>query len=148
MTDQRTSYVYCDRLPTLASMCTRCRAAPGYQEQHIPVAAALSLDQESRSDQSGVAGETGTGSSPSHAHGGRVARVCGGPTRQMRLYLHAHDQHIPGNKDPTATPTSAVVFALFTPVTLVHFAVDDRLCHLSMMVTCTNLIVADHSHSA
>jgi transposase len=45
--------------------------------------------------------------------------------RQVRLYLRDHDQHIPGNKGPTATPTAAVVFALFTPVTLVHFAVDN-----------------------
>jgi transposase len=44
--------------------------------------------------------------------------------RQVRLYLRAHDRHIPGNKGLTATPTAAVVFALFTPVTLVHFAVD------------------------
>jgi len=45
--------------------------------------------------------------------------------RQVRLYLRDHDRHIPGNKGPTATPTAAVVFALFTPVTLVHFAVDN-----------------------
>jgi len=45
--------------------------------------------------------------------------------RQVRLYLRHHDRHIPGNKDPTAMPTAAVVFALFTPVTLVHFAVDN-----------------------
>ena len=45
--------------------------------------------------------------------------------RQVRLYLRAHEQHIPGNKGPTATPTAAVVFALFRPVTLVHFAVDN-----------------------
>jgi transposase len=44
--------------------------------------------------------------------------------RQVRLYLRDHDQQIPGNKGPTATPTAAVVFALFTPVMLVHFAVD------------------------
>jgi len=44
--------------------------------------------------------------------------------RQVRLYLRDHDRQIPGNKGPTATPTAAVVFALFTPVTLVHFAVD------------------------
>jgi transposase len=44
--------------------------------------------------------------------------------RQVRLYLREHDQHIPGNKGLTATPTAAVVFALFTPVMLVHFAVD------------------------
>lgn len=44
--------------------------------------------------------------------------------RQGRLYLRDHDRHLPGNKGPTAMPTAAVVFALFTPVTLVHFAVD------------------------
>ena len=45
--------------------------------------------------------------------------------RQVRLYLRDHDRHIPGNKGLTTTPTAAVVFALFTPVTLVHFAVDN-----------------------
>ncbi len=30
--------------------------------------------------------------------------------RQVRLYLRHHDRHIPGNKDPTAMPTAAVVF--------------------------------------
>jgi hypothetical protein len=44
--------------------------------------------------------------------------------RQVRLYLHDHDQKVPGNKGPTATPTAAVVFALFTPVMLVQFAMD------------------------
>jgi transposase len=44
--------------------------------------------------------------------------------RQVRLYLREHERQIPGNKGPTATPTAAVVFALFTPVTLVHFSVD------------------------
>jgi heme/copper-type cytochrome/quinol oxidase subunit 2 len=43
---------------------------------------------------------------------------------QVRLYLHDHDRHVPGNKGPTATPTAAVVFALFTPVMLVQFAMD------------------------
>ena len=44
--------------------------------------------------------------------------------RQVRLYLRDHDQQIPGNKGPTATPTAAVVFALFATVTLVQFAVE------------------------
>ena len=46
--------------------------------------------------------------------------------RQVRLYLRDHDQQIPGNKGPTATPTAAVVFTLFTPVMLVQFAVDEQ----------------------
>jgi hypothetical protein len=45
--------------------------------------------------------------------------------RQVRLSRREHDRPGPGNKGPTATPTAAVVFALFTPVTLVHFAVDN-----------------------
>jgi transposase len=45
--------------------------------------------------------------------------------RQVRLYLRDHERHIPGNKGPTATPTAAVVLALFRPVMLVHFAVDN-----------------------
>jgi transposase len=46
--------------------------------------------------------------------------------RQVRLYLRAHAQHIPGHKGPTATPTAAVVFALFAPVMLVQFVADNR----------------------
>src|SRR5262249_12895504 len=45
--------------------------------------------------------------------------------RQVRLYLRDHEWHIPGNKGPTATPTAARAFALFRPVPLVHFAVDN-----------------------
>jgi transposase len=45
--------------------------------------------------------------------------------RQVRLYLHDHAQQVPGNKGPTATPTAAVVFALFTPVMLIQLAVDN-----------------------
>jgi transposase len=45
--------------------------------------------------------------------------------RQVRLYLHDHAQQIPGNKGPTATPTAAVVFALFAPVMLVQFVMDN-----------------------
>jgi transposase len=47
--------------------------------------------------------------------------------RQVRLYLRDHAQHVPGNKGPTATPTAAVVFALFAPVTLVQFAVGNTI---------------------
>jgi transposase len=45
--------------------------------------------------------------------------------RQVRLYLREHERHIPGNKGLTATPTAAVVFALFTPVMLVYATVDN-----------------------
>src|SRR5207245_4194014 len=36
--------------------------------------------------------------------------------RQVRLYLRTHDQQVPGNKGTTATPTAAVVLALFAQV--------------------------------
>jgi hypothetical protein len=45
--------------------------------------------------------------------------------RQVRLYLRDHDRHVPGNKGPTATPTAAVVVALFTPVMRVQCAIDN-----------------------
>jgi transposase len=45
--------------------------------------------------------------------------------RQVRLSLREQNQHIPGNKGLTALPTAAVVFDLFTPVTLVHYTVDN-----------------------
>jgi len=45
--------------------------------------------------------------------------------RQVRLYLHEHERHIPGNKGLTATPTAAVVLALCTPVMLVYSTVDN-----------------------
>ena len=43
--------------------------------------------------------------------------------RQVRRHLRDHDQQVPGNTGPTATPTAAVVFALFAPVTLGQCAV-------------------------
>jgi transposase len=46
--------------------------------------------------------------------------------RQVRLYLHTHEQQLPGNKGPTATPTAAVVLALFAHVALIRLGVDDQ----------------------
>ena len=46
--------------------------------------------------------------------------------RQVRLYLHTHDQQIPGNKGTTATPTAAVVFALFAQVACVPCWLGDH----------------------
>jgi hypothetical protein len=46
--------------------------------------------------------------------------------RQVRLYLRAHGQQIPGNKGMTATPTAAVVLALFAHVALLQLGVDDH----------------------
>ena len=46
--------------------------------------------------------------------------------RQVRLYLRAHGQQIPGNKGMTATPTAAVVLALFAQVALIQLGVDDQ----------------------
>ena len=46
--------------------------------------------------------------------------------RQVRLYLRTHDQQLPGNKGLTATPTAAVVLALFAPVALIQLRLDDQ----------------------
>ena len=46
--------------------------------------------------------------------------------RQVRLYLLTHAQQVPGNKGPTATPTAAVVLALFAQVALVQLLIGDQ----------------------
>jgi transposase len=46
--------------------------------------------------------------------------------RQVRLYLLPHNQQVPGNKGTTATPTAAVVLALFAQVALVQLRLDDH----------------------
>jgi transposase len=46
--------------------------------------------------------------------------------RQVRLYLRTHDQQLPGNKGTTATPTAAVVLALFAQVALVQLWLSDH----------------------
>src|SRR5438093_5018039 len=47
--------------------------------------------------------------------------------RQVRLYLHTHDQQVPGNKGATATPTAVVVvLSLFAQVALVQFWIDNQ----------------------
>jgi transposase len=46
--------------------------------------------------------------------------------RQVRLYLQTHDQQLPGNKGLTATPTAAVMLALFTHVALIQLEVADQ----------------------
>ena len=46
--------------------------------------------------------------------------------RQVRLYLRTHDQQLPGNKGTTATPTAAVVLALFAQVALVQLRIDEH----------------------
>jgi hypothetical protein len=45
--------------------------------------------------------------------------------RQVRLYLRTHDQQIPGDKGATATPTAAVVLALFAQVALIRLGIGD-----------------------
>src|SRR5205814_1970685 len=46
--------------------------------------------------------------------------------RQVRLYLRTHAQQLPGNKGMTATPTAAVVLALFAQVALVQLWIDEQ----------------------
>ncbi len=46
--------------------------------------------------------------------------------RQVRLSLQTHDQQVPGNKGATATPTAAVVLALFAQIALVPLWLDEQ----------------------
>jgi len=46
--------------------------------------------------------------------------------RQVRLSLGSQDQQVPGNKGATATPTAAVVLALFAQVALVQFRIGEH----------------------
>jgi hypothetical protein len=49
--------------------------------------------------------------------------------RQVRLYLLTHDEQLPGNKGLTATPTAAVVLALFAQVALVQLWIEEQEVH-------------------
>src|SRR5262249_60378974 len=69
--------------------------------------------------------------------------VYSGIQRQVRLYLHTHDQQIPGNKGLTATPTAAVVLALFTQVALVRFWIDEQEITQLSGVQSYHLLVCD-----
>jgi transposase len=46
--------------------------------------------------------------------------------RQVRLSLLTHDEQLPGNKGLTASPTAAVVLALFAHVALVQLWIDEQ----------------------
>jgi transposase len=63
--------------------------------------------------------------------------------RQVRLYLRLHDQQLPGNKGLTATPTAAVVLALFTPVALVQLRIDEQEVMQLSGVQSYHLLVCD-----
>jgi transposase len=63
--------------------------------------------------------------------------------RQVRLYLRTHDQQLPGNKGMTATPTAAVVLALFAQVALVQFLIDEQAVAQLSGVQPHHLLVCD-----
>jgi transposase len=63
--------------------------------------------------------------------------------RQVRLYLCAHDQQIPGNKGATATPTATVVLSLFRQVTLVQCWIDTQEVVQMVGVQPHHLLVCD-----
>jgi transposase len=63
--------------------------------------------------------------------------------RQVRLYLRTHDQQLPGNKGLTATPTAAVVLALFAQVALIQLGVADQQVKQMYGVQPSHLLVCD-----
>jgi transposase len=63
--------------------------------------------------------------------------------RQVRLYLQTHDQQLPGNKGMTATPTAAVMLALFAHVTLIQLEVAGQQIVQSYGVQPHHLLICD-----
>jgi heme/copper-type cytochrome/quinol oxidase subunit 2 len=63
--------------------------------------------------------------------------------RQVRLYLRTHDQQLPGNKGMTATPTAAVVLALFVQVALVQFWIGEHTVGQIAGVQPHHLLICD-----
>jgi len=63
--------------------------------------------------------------------------------RQVRLYLRTHDQQLPGNKGLTATPTAAVVLALFAQVALIQFWLGEQEGEQSYGVQPHHLLICD-----
>ena len=107
-----------------AEVCTDAEMLEAYQEQHTTVAPGL------RWSKNPAALAPVWREKPERIAAWAMLTVVGFLVyrviqRQVRLSLRTHDQQLPGNKGPTALPTAAVVFDLFTPVTLVHFAVDN-----------------------
>jgi transposase len=63
--------------------------------------------------------------------------------RQVRLYLRTHDQQMPGNKGMTATPTAAVVLALFAQVSMLQLGVADQQIEPMYGVQAHHLLLCD-----
>ena len=63
--------------------------------------------------------------------------------RQVRLYLPMHGQQVLGNKGETATPTAAVVLALFAPVALVHLRIETTEAQQMYGLQAHHLLVCD-----
>jgi transposase len=63
--------------------------------------------------------------------------------RQVRLYLRTHEQQLPGNKGMTATPTAAVVLALFAHVALVQLWLDEQTVMQLAGVQPHHLLICD-----
>src|SRR5947209_8818991 len=63
--------------------------------------------------------------------------------RQVRLSLRTHAQQLPGNKGMTATPTAAVVLALFAQVALVQLWIDEQEVTQLSGVSPHHLLVCD-----
>jgi hypothetical protein len=124
----------------LAEGCTEGEILQAYQEQQITVAPGV------RGLQNSAARSLGWREKPERIAalarltvvGLRVSAVI---QRQIHLSLRAHQQHVPGKKGPTTTPTAAVVFALFAPVMRVHVVID-KTTSLQHLLLCTAVDIA------
>lgn len=90
-----------------------------------------------------MAGETGTDRGSGAAHGGGLAGLQRDPEAGPTLSLLTHDQQVPGNTGETATPTAAVVFALFAHVALVQIPMNHREGHQVYGIQPHHLLICD-----
>jgi hypothetical protein len=63
--------------------------------------------------------------------------------RPVRLYLHTHNQQVPGNKGATAAPTAAVVLSLFAQVALVQCCIGGQQVEQAYGVQPHHLLCCD-----
>ena len=108
-----------------AEVCTDAESLEAYQEQHTTVAPGL------RWSKPPAALAPVWREKPARIAAWALRTVVGFLVyrviqRQVRLSLRTHDQQLPGNQGMPATPTAAVVVALFSQVALVQVWIEEH----------------------
>lgn len=120
----------------------RCRHSPSLSGPKYHGRAGVALDQEPRGDRSRMAGKARTDRGMGHAHGAGLAGLQRHPALGPAVPA-CQARQLPGNKGLTATPTAAVVLALFAQIALVHFRIDAQEIVQLSGVQSSHLLVCD-----